>query len=305
MAYYERPEVKESIKKLVNVARVYTKTIKFNGDGPFLQWYTKILEKTKLKRLIQNSTLIKSVPGDFDKENVGYIAYLMDVKGKSFDEAYTSVVNEESVYYLTFVSHQEHEIENCEDCDGEGNMSCYDCEGTGDVSCHDCDGEGEVDCESCNGGERDCEECNEGKKDCESCDGRSEVECGNCEGYASVECDRCEGESFEKHVNTFDCDVFIIIDDRIDEIVEKLLSTEIGLKDLQNSLEKYEPPVPFSYLKNFGVDLYDDDVNSDWKTAVSEGGFSYENNYRKILIQHSHYYPDNTEVEEDISNKIP
>ena len=42
MPYYERPEVKESIKKLVNVARVYTKTIKFNGDSGILRYLRRL-----------------------------------------------------------------------------------------------------------------------------------------------------------------------------------------------------------------------------------------------------------------------
>ena len=76
----------------------------------------------------------------------------------------------------------------CDTCDGEGEVDCNRCHGEGRVDCSTCDGEGEVECSKCEG---DC------KVECNTCDGSGKVDgedCAECDGSGKVECDKCGGD---------------------------------------------------------------------------------------------------------------
>ena len=94
---------------------------------------------------------------------------------------------------------------DCEVCGGTGSLTeCLDCGGTGwengvaneaqDNECEECDGEGEVpsyDCLDCEEGQVRCEYgCNdEGQVDCDYCDGDGETTCNECDGDGGSDCE--------------------------------------------------------------------------------------------------------------------
>ncbi len=99
-------------------------------------------------------------------------------------------------------------LEECDTCDGEGNVECSHCDGNGSSECEECGGDGTIKCICKNGritctgcegsgkvGEEDCEDCEgEGEVDCSDCGGDGKIECGECSGDGKIECEECYGE---------------------------------------------------------------------------------------------------------------
>ncbi len=123
-------------------------------------------------------------------------------------------------------------IEECDECEGDGEITCDECDGDGEITCGDCDGEGDFTCEECDGegtlntycepcdavGEIrvDCEECGDGVVreglvfvECEECDGTGEdgdgKQCKTCEGEMQVKCEGCDGMGYLME-NCEECD---------------------------------------------------------------------------------------------------
>ena len=93
--------------------------------------------------------------------------------------------------------------EECDDCNGNGEVPCEECDGNGRVECETCDGSGEEECPECDGigaievGDdelEDCEECKgEGVTTCSDCAGEGQTECNNC-NYGNQTCHTCDGD---------------------------------------------------------------------------------------------------------------
>jgi hypothetical protein len=84
--------------------------------------------------------------------------------------------------------------EECDNCDGQGDILCTICDGSGEEDCRYCDGSGMdedsgEECDMCEGdGKQTCEECNGTKyESCNYCNGNGEYTCGYCEGSGQVE----------------------------------------------------------------------------------------------------------------------
>ena len=84
---------------------------------------------------------------------------------------------------------------NCDYCGGDDKVNCDTCEQSGRVTCPECDGDGRQmgdgeweDCEACDGdGEIECGDCGgDGETSCGDCD-RGTVECGDCDGSGEIE----------------------------------------------------------------------------------------------------------------------
>jgi len=88
----------------------------------------------------------------------------------------------------------------CSRCDRKGKILCDSCGGSGyridAQECEDCDGEGDLECEECEGdGYLECEECEGyGYLECPDCEGNLGIECEECEGEGSITCNHCDGE---------------------------------------------------------------------------------------------------------------
>jgi hypothetical protein len=81
--------------------------------------------------------------------------------------------------------------ENCDDCNGNGDVECDYCDGSGGISCGICD-DGGVECPDCDGDGVD------GDGDtCSNCQGEGSVECINCHGEGNVDCNECGGDGRE------------------------------------------------------------------------------------------------------------
>ena len=71
---------------------------------------------------------------------------------------------------------------DCTNCHS-GKVDCYDCEGSGlddDNECNTCDGSGEVSCDECDGS---------GEVSCDECGGSGDVSCEECGGDCNIDCE--------------------------------------------------------------------------------------------------------------------
>ena len=69
---------------------------------------------------------------------------------------------------------------------------CQECNGNGTVDCTKCDGDGHIDCPKCNGDGED-----EDGNSCDNCDGNGAIDCEDCEGKGYVTCEECDGKGEE------------------------------------------------------------------------------------------------------------
>jgi hypothetical protein len=101
-----------------------------------------------------------------------------------------------------FITQGEMYKQECEWCQGAGNVDCSYCDGDGIVPCENCESRGEVECSSCDGQgvtyqhgeEEECEECQgTGKETCSDCAGEGNTTCNQCSGSAIQACDDCDG----------------------------------------------------------------------------------------------------------------
>jgi hypothetical protein len=90
-------------------------------------------------------------------------------------------------------------MEECDNCNGNGDVSCDDCDGNGSIPCEICDSSGSIQCTDCDGvGEDDdgdtCSNCaGEGVIDCENCEGDGNTTCDSCNGNSTESCQECDG----------------------------------------------------------------------------------------------------------------
>ena len=100
-----------------------------------------------------------------------------------------------------FITQGEMYKQECEWCNGDGDVSCNECIGDGATVCTSCDATGEEECSSCDGEGVTYE--NGESEECSSCDGKGKESCNNCGGDGSVTCEECGGRG----VNSCDdCD---------------------------------------------------------------------------------------------------
>ena len=118
------------------------------------------------------------------------------------DDDNTALRKADTIYTIDYVQSEGDEYypdENCENCDGMGEIECEDCDGLGYDDCGNCEGSGNEECGNCDGAGVDeyDDECNycegEGNTQCYDCDGDGTIDCNTCEGSGNRECDECEG----------------------------------------------------------------------------------------------------------------
>jgi len=162
-----------------NLTKIYGSVLTFQSEHPdyFLPTYTA------------NDTI----------KLVYYIYSLKKTDGFDFAEKIIPELQLAQFFDYNKVSvHQE----NCDNCDGDGNVTCQYCDGNGQISCDSCEGEGEVDCNMCDGdGKTECSEC-DGEGDiegetCDNCSGKGEVECDSCGASGRKTCGNCGGDGYE------------------------------------------------------------------------------------------------------------
>lgn len=150
-----------------------------------------VLKKTKPQFIshIDNTTIIKLV----------FLIFSYKTEG-NFDLGYRMInsLGFANLFMTEGVTYNE----ECDYCNGDGDITCDTCGGDGKIRCRACDGIGEVRCEDCDGdGEDDegneCKECQGGGRvECEYCDGRGEYTCEDCMGYEIKPCPKCDGDGY-------------------------------------------------------------------------------------------------------------
>jgi hypothetical protein len=94
-------------------------------------------------------------------------------------------------FAVLFYNTGNHHREECDKCNGNGEVSCHHCDGDGYIQCDNCDGTGHEECSECNG-TGEVEEDGE-MVTCPNCKGDEVVTCDECAGDGTVECDYCRG----------------------------------------------------------------------------------------------------------------
>lgn len=303
MGKYDEIPFKNDVKQLVDIAMMITKLNKgkFKNKYPTLQWYTRVLEKSMINKVIKSSKINLKIPITFERDNVGFVAYLMDVKGMSFDDAYSRVfIKEDIIYYVTFLGHRNLQINLCGLCDGEGTVPCNVCDAYGWVKCDECD-DGSIPCDVCDGrNDENCDGCNGTHlKDCEACDGGdAQTTCPECSGYTYVDCEECDNDSFENYEVEFEADFYIIIDDRIKEISSLLNDGQKNISQFEHLCDTYDPPIEYSFFRTSHYEISSEYESTDWRHEVELQGLKFEDSDFKISIYGSHEYPDSTLIDD-------
>ena len=302
MSKYDEIPFKNNIKQLVNVALMVTKLNKhkFETDKPTLQWYTRVLEKKMVNKIIKTSKFNLDVPITFERDCVWFIAYLMDIKGMLFEEAYLRVLKKENIiYYIDFMGHESLQRNYCGACEGEGTRTWVICDGYAEVDCQECD-EGSVECEHCDGDDDDCRHCNgTGLTACEECDGDYSISCPECAGYGNVDCEECGTDtSFENYELEFEVDSYVVIDDRVKEFVTELEEGQETLSHFEKICDNYDPPIEYSFFRSHTAYLRSEYESTDWKFEVEHQGLRFEKKDHKILVNSGFESPDSSVIDD-------
>lgn len=137
----------------------------------------------------------------FNKEDIIKLIFLISSikKTNSLDPGKKLISNLE--FFAFFYPTGDHLTEQCDYCNGDGNVQCEHCDGSGKISCETCDGFGELNCPNCEGS--GCDDCDGGGLvDCEDCNNDREVDCNECGGDGYESCNECDGageiEDYEK-----------------------------------------------------------------------------------------------------------
>ena len=147
------------------------------------------------------------------------------------DDDNTALRKAETIYTIDYVQSEGDEYypdENCETCEGMGEIHCEECDGMGYDDCGNCEGRGNEECGDCDGAgvDEEDDECNycdgEGNTQCFDCDGDGTINCSTCEGSGNRECGECEGSGeVEGSIEKIDIEYGTIITQST-EMIEEL-----------------------------------------------------------------------------------
>jgi hypothetical protein len=147
------------------------------------------------------------------------------------DDDNTALRKADTIYTIDYVKSEGDEYypdENCETCEGMGEIHCEECDGMGYDDCENCEGRGNEECGECDGAgvDEDDDTCNycdgEGNTQCYDCDGDGTIDCNTCEGSGNKECPECEGSGeVEGSIEKIDIEYGTIITQST-EMIEEL-----------------------------------------------------------------------------------
>ena len=160
--------------------------------------------------------LVKHLSG-YEVVKIGYILFHM-YEGKTLEEAKKIA---EYIHSISVVEVEEigDEIEECDECDGDGTIECRTCYGDETLECRECDGTGED--ESYGGSDEDDE--------CGTCHGSGKVECDECYGDGDIRCDECvDGEVISGYEYVeFDESIWFFTNDNLYKIYKSKINGDI------------------------------------------------------------------------------
>jgi hypothetical protein len=188
------------------------------GENNFIS-FSKIVKLCKSNHLAE--LLLSRISTPSDKVKLIFMSYLI-VKGLYKKEKILSLSRNLYLYIIDFYDESEEMLEECSNCEGNGDEDCSRCDGTGNEDCRYCDGDGKVECNDCYGeGTEECRYCDgkgteteteeddegdevevevectgcggSGTEDCRSCGGQGDFECSECNGKGHENCDECSG----------------------------------------------------------------------------------------------------------------
>ena len=219
-------------------------------------------------------TLIKNQP-EYFKEYLGaenvtkLIIYIWCIKAFDNVEIAEKIFSNITFFALFYTNGEEVE-EECNQCDGNGQIECDQCDGNGTISCDTCDGDGVIECVDCDGkGEitkedgttEECTFCaGEGLVDCDDCDREGRIECNDCDGRGGYTCNDCDGDGHIRTDEVVCIETFVALWDPSE--IDKFKSVMID--DVSLSSEVLDDMVQTKLI------LFEDHENHELKSWVDE-----------------------------------
>ena len=166
------------------------------------------------------------------------------LRGLSYDEAVNGLsgLNIVEIHLYTNIMDSQ---EQCDECEGDGNVSCSWCDGDGVVPCDYCTN-GTIDCEDCDGtGEIEDETCSTcqggGELKCNECDGEGEEACSSCDN-GNVDCEICDNGMIGKEgyttVTMSAVKLLVEMQSQSKDFLEKIQSGDLkNVEDISNAFE--------------------------------------------------------------------
>jgi hypothetical protein len=197
---------------VLNLSKSLVNLVKSELDGDFT--------KRKIINLIKNDhfgqLIISKTPRNYDKIKIIMASWLIANNGDNLTQnEITKIINNFYVISTEEYQDMDYTFNDCEGCNGAGEISCDECYGNGIIDCNECDSAGLIKCDECDGKKTKkvtCDECDgdgvisdenitcntcngNGMVDyeCDECAGSGEVDCDNCSGRGDLECDNCSG----------------------------------------------------------------------------------------------------------------
>ena len=164
------------------------------------------------------------------------------------------------------------EVNECDSCNGHGELICNKCKGERKIECPSCNGGHRKGCSSCDGSGRvrtsnnyhTCSKCNgSGIVTCSNCCGSGVVKCSRCDGTGKVKCKVCEGNGRLRHwleLTIYLCineDVAIVFHESVPQSMYNTNQDKMYKIDSQDNNESSYENI---FNKNTGVNRKNSDV---------------------------------------------
>lgn len=202
-------------------------------------------------------SILSSLPGDEMVRSI-FVAYNL----LSGDSDSTALDKSRRIYMIDLKQKTSEEYfpdEECDYCDGNGEVSCQECDGHGEIECSHCDGSGQISCEDCEG-----EECSLCDGDefikCSDCDGDGSDTCSDCYGDGKFECPECDGVGeVEGSEEVIDIQYSTIItqDESLTEGIELRLDNDDS-ESIDSLLNRFKGQIMITNVIDDVVDFYDE-----------------------------------------------
>ncbi len=230
------------------------------------------IESTSLLSNSPTRNILGSLDGDELVRGI-FVAYNL-LNG---DDDNTALQKANRIYTIDYVQSEGDEYyadEDCETCEGMGEIHCEECDGVGYDECENCKGRGNEECGECDGSgvDEDDDTCNycdgEGNEQCYDCDGDGTVNCSTCEGSGNRECEECQGGGqVEGSIEKIDIEYGTIITQSLEMAAELSRRTDDQRKEVIDGFYKWVDRYKNEILI---VDKIDDTIEYEYEWEVGD-----------------------------------
>jgi len=200
------------------------------------------------------------------------------------DDDKTALQKANTIYTIDYMKSESDEYypdEDCETCDGNGEVSCDMCDGLGYVDCGNCEGRGSEECGDCDGEgvDKDGDTCSycegDGSITCDDCEGDSTTDCTYCHGSGNQNCSECDGNGeVEGSIEKIDIEYGTIITQSTEMIEELNRRTNDRREEVIDGFNKWVDRYKNEILI---TDKIDDTIEYEYEWEVGDEEAKFEN----------------------------